>query len=143
MVTRLIVASFVGGIVMFFLGFLIYGLALETFMKENTVQYVGLIREPPNMVMIGVANLVYGLLLAFVADYWARVRTFAGGAKVGAIVSFLIALWINSMFEAFWVLYIGFLPVLVDIVATTVMGAIAGGAIGVVLGKMDNKTETA
>jgi len=141
MVARVVAATFAGGVVMFVLGFLIYGIALDAFMKANMVQYTGLIKETPDFILLGVANLTYAFLLAFIADYWARVRTFAGGAKLGAIVAFLFALTLDLMFMAFMNLYSGFLVVIVDIIASTVMGAIAGGVIGLVLGKMDNGSD--
>jgi len=105
------------------------------------IQYTGLIKETPDFILLGVANLTYAFLLAFIGDYWARVRTFAGGAKLGAIVAFLFALTLDLMFMAFMNLYSGFLVVIVDIIASTVMGAIAGGVIGLVLGKMDNGSD--
>ncbi len=141
MVARVVAATFAGGVVMFVLGFLIYGIALDAFMKANMVQYTGLIKETPDFILLGVANLTYAFLLAFIADYWARVRTFAGGAKLGAIVAFLFALTLDLMFMAFMNLYSTFLVVIVDIIASTVMGAIAGGVIGLVLGKMDNGSD--
>lgn len=141
MVARVVAATFAGGVVMFVLGFLIYGIALDAFMKANMVSYPGLLKETPDFILLGVANLTYAFLLAFIGDYWARVRTFAGGAKLGAIVAFLFALTLDLMFMAFMNLYSGFLVVIVDIIASTVMGAIAGGVIGLVLGKMDNGSD--
>lgn len=138
MVTRLLAATVAGGITFFVLGFLIYGLLLEeAVMRPNMNTYPGLMNEMPVWAPLVLANLVSGLLLAYIFDQWAGIRTFAGGFKGGAIVWFLIALSFQLMFLAFMNLHKNYIPVVADIIGSTVMGAIGGGVIGQVLGMMN------
>jgi hypothetical protein len=137
MVVRLLASTVVGGIVFFILGFLIYGLFLEErVMKPNMAVFPGLMKEAPNFIPLFLANVVSALLLAYIFEQWAGIRTFIGGLKGGAIVYFLIALSFQLLFLSFWNLHLNYIPFVVDIIASTVMGAIGGGVIGQVLGMM-------
>lgn len=140
---RVIAAALAGGVVFFVLGFLIYGLALADYMRTSMVQYPGLMKDPPNFIALGLSNLLWGLLLAIIFDYWANIRTFAGGAIAGAIIMFVSSSAIDMQFKAFMVLIIGYMPVIVDVIAVTVMGAVAGGVVGLVLGAMNKQTAEA
>jgi Protein of unknown function (DUF1761) len=138
MVTRLLAATVAGGIAFLVLGFLIYGLLLEnSVMKPNTNTYPGLMNEVPVWVPLILANLVSALLLAYIFEKWAGIRTFAGGLQAGAIVWFLIALSFQLMFLAFMNLHKNYIPVVADIIGSTVMGAIGGGVVALVLGMMN------
>jgi hypothetical protein len=144
MLIRVLAATVAGGIAFFGLGFVIYGLLLDPYMKANMIQYAGLMKEPmPDMVPLIAANLANALLFAFIFDYWAGIRTFVGGLKGGAILMFLISVTIDLQFLAFMNLWKGgFVPVIVDIIAATILGTLAGGVIGLVLGLM-NKSSAA
>ncbi len=143
MITRVLVATLAGAIVMFLLGYLIFGVLLNSYMTANVMQYAGMMKNPPNFIMLIVANLALAWLLAFVADYWAGIRNFASGLKLGALITFPMIIWSVLRFEAFMDLYIGFVPIIVNVLAATLMGAIAGGVIGLVLGMVDKKQTTA
>ncbi len=142
MLVRILAATVAGGIAIFVLGFVIYGLVLDPYMKANMVQYAGLIKDPPGWVALVSANLANALLFAFVFDYWAGIRTFVGGLKGGAIIMFLIALTLDLQFLAFMNLWKGdaVLPIIADLVGATVLGALAGGVIGLVLGLMNKNS---
>jgi hypothetical protein len=141
MVTRILAAAVAGGIAFFILGFLIYGLLLDPMvMKPNMNTYPGLMNETPVWIPLVLANFVSALLLAYIFDKWAGIRTFAGGLNGGAIVFFLIALSFQLMFIAFMNLSKNYIPAIADIVGSTVMGAIGGGVIGAVLGMMSKET---
>ena len=142
MAIRVLAAAIAGGITFFILGFLIFGLALENMvMKPNMNSFPGLMNEVPLWAPLVIANIVSGLLLAYIFDQWAGFRTFAEGAKGGAIVWFLISLSFQLMFLAFMNLHKNYIPVIADIAASTIMGAIGGGVVAQVLGIM-NKQET-
>jgi hypothetical protein len=136
MSVKTIVAAVAGGAVFFVLGFLIFGLALGQYMQTMTVQYAGLFKLQPNFVAIALFTLAWGGLLAMIFDYWADIRTFAGGAIAGAIVMFLISFAYEMQTKAFMVLSIGYIPVIVNVLVMAFMGAIAGGVVGAVLGAM-------
>jgi hypothetical protein len=138
MLTRVLAATVAGGIAFFVLGFLIYGLLLDPLvMKPNMIEYSGLMKDPPMWVPLVLANLVNAFYLAFIFDKWAGIRTFAGGLKGGAIVMFLIGLTFQLMFMAFMNISKNHIPMIADLVGSTVLGAIGGGVIGAVLGMMN------
>ncbi len=132
---RVLMATIAGAITIFILGYLIYGFLLASYMKENMFQYVGLNKEPtPDFVPLILSNAVKAFLLAFVFEYWARIRTFVAGLRGGAIIMFLVALSTDLSFLGYMNLFRGFSPVTVDVLAETVRVALAGGAIAAVLG---------
>lgn len=138
MLTRVLAATVAGGITFFILGFIIYGLILDTMvMKPNMITYAGLMNETPVWVPLVLANMVNAFLLAYIFDKWATIRTFIGGLKGGATVMFLIALAMQLFFAAFMNLSKNYMPAVADILGSTVMGAIGGGVIGHVLGMMN------
>jgi len=118
-------------------GYLIYGLALASFFANSTVEYQGLMKNPPDLILIAIFNLIWAAMIAFVADYWASVSTPAGGAKVGGILMFFAALAVDFQNLAMMNIFKSpFLMILIDVVIVTAMGIIAGAVIGFVIGKM-------
>jgi Na+/serine symporter len=138
--TRIIVATVAGGAALFLLGFLVYDLLLGVWMKTQMVEYKGLMNETPNFVTLIVANVVWALLVALIFDRWASISTFLGGLIGGAMISFLMALYFDLMNVSFMNLYTGSTAVLVDVIAFTVIGALAAGVIAAVLGMMNNSS---
>ena len=134
--TRVIVASVAGGAALFLLGFLIYGLLLEGWMRSQMVEYKGLMNETPNFVTLIIANIVWALLVALIFDRWASISTFIGGLIGGAMISFLMILYYDLMNVSFMNLFTGFTAVFVDVVAFTLIGALAGGVVAAILGMM-------
>ena len=137
MIARFIVSSVAGGIVFFVLGYLIYGMALAGFVADHTVTYEGLMKNPPDLIVLAIGNLVWAAMIAFVADYWASTSTPVGGAKVGGILMFFAVLAVDLQNQAFMNIFKGAaVVIIVDVVIVTVMGIIAGAVIGFVIGKM-------
>lgn len=143
MVTRILAAAVAGGIAFFLLGFLIYGVILDPLvMKPNMNEFPGLMKEVPTWALLVLANLVSALLLAYIFDVWAGIRTFGSGARAGAIIYFLNSLSTQLLFIAFLNLNKNYIPNVSEVIASTIIGAIVGGIIGVVL-RMMNKDATA
>ncbi|HLM00248.1 MAG TPA: hypothetical protein VK400_04270 [Pyrinomonadaceae bacterium] len=140
MIIRVLVATLVGGIVNFFLGWLLFGILLAGYFKAHMIHYPGLEKDPPEMIPLVLFNFVYAWLFAFIFDYWARIRTFAAGLKGGALIMLPLVLAANLQYKAFMNLHTGYAPILVDMLVAAVMGAIMGGVIGFVLGKMDKSS---
>ncbi len=143
MILRVVLATIAGGIVFFGVGFLIFGLALGETMKTWTVQYPGLMKEPPNFIALGLANLAWAFLLAIIFECWANIRTFKTGAIAGAVIMFITVTAIDLQFKAFMVFIIGFVPIIVDALAGALMGAVAGGVVGAILGLMNKQSAPA
>jgi len=138
MLTRVLAATFAGGIAFFVLGFVIYGLVLDPMvMKPNmNPDAAKLMLDPPLWIPLVLANFVSAFLLAYIFDNWASISTFVGGLKGGAIVYFLISLSFQLMMCAFMKMANNYTPAIADVIGSTVLGAIAGGVIGQVLGMM-------
>jgi hypothetical protein len=141
MIVRLIVATIVGAIVCLGSGFVIYGLLLGPMVIEPNVhvyanEYGNLMKEPPSVIPLILANLTFAFLIALIFEKWANIRTLATGAMAGAIIFFLMTLYFGFSFFAFFRLYKNFTPLLADLAGSLVLGAIVDGVIGLVLGLM-------
>lgn len=137
MIMRVLAGTLAGAITLFVLGYLIYGILLISYMKANTFQYAGLVRDTPDLIVIFLSNLVMAFMLAVVIEYWASIRTFVGGMKVGAILGFLVALSIDLGELGYMNLYRGYALIALDVLGETLRDGIAGGVIGAVLGLMN------
>ena len=139
MLARVLAATVAGGVTFFVLGFVIYGLILDPMvMRPNTTpEAMKLMKDPPMWAALVLGNFVAAFILAYVFDKWASIRTFAGGLTGGAILWFLIALYFQLMFAAFMNVATSYVPAVVDVIGSTILGAISGGVVGMVLGKMN------
>ena len=142
MLARVLAATVAGGITFFVLGFVIYGLILDPLvMKPNMdPEAAKLMKDPPEWLFLVLGNFVAAFLLAYIFDRWAAIRTFAGGFIGGAVVYFIIAVYMQLMFAAFMRMSHGLSPVVADVIGATILGGIAGGVVGIVLGKMNKET---
>ena len=140
--TRVLAASLAGGAALFLFGFVMYDVILGTYMKGQMIQYPGLMNEAPNFATLILANIVWAMLVSLIFDRWATISTFVGGLIGGAMITFFMGLYFDLMNVSFMNLFNSFTPVVVDVIAFTVIGALAGGVVGAVLGMM-NKTGTA
>jgi hypothetical protein len=134
---KIALATLVGTIVYFGIGWLVFEGLLGKYMSANTTQIVGFKKseEESSMLMLIVSCAAYALLLAVVMGNWTQVNTFKEGAILGATVGILVATMTNSYWYSTSHFFNGFAPVLVDIAAAGVTVGIMGGAIAWVLGK--------
>jgi len=138
---RVLVAAIVGTIVMFFLGYLIFHVALGTYLHANMINYPGLMKEMPDMVPLVLSNFAFSWLYAYIFDQWAGVRTFFGGVIAAITIAVPLAIAIELQYLAFFNLYKSIAIVFVDVIAIAVMNGITGGVMGLIIGKMSPKTE--
>jgi hypothetical protein len=135
---RVLLATLAGAITLFVLGYLIWGMLLASYFKDNEIQYAGLSKQPtPNLVSFFLSNLALAFLLAFVFDQWASISTFVGGLGGGAMIGVLIHLSWKLSLMGYMNLYKKITPVVVDVLAEVARTSLAGGAIGTVLGLMN------
>ncbi|MFC4221013.1 hypothetical protein [Flagellimonas marina] len=86
-----LLATLVGAIVMFFLGYLIWGIATVDFFEQHTV--VNVMKEVPNMGLIALANLIAVFALSTLYSKWARGHHSAGqGFQFGVWIGIFIGL---------------------------------------------------
>ncbi|MBK9480609.1 MAG: DUF1761 family protein [Bacteroidetes bacterium] len=133
--TKFLIASLVGAIVFFFAGWLIYGILLSDIMaKAMTPEANALNKTEPNLVVMFVSNLMYGLLYAYIFERWAKITTFMGGATAGTLIAVLIAAAFDLQFVAMTNMINDITFVFIDIACNAVIGAMVGGVIGLTLG---------
>jgi len=132
---KFLLGAVAGGIAFFFLGFLIYGVALEGFYQSHSGSATGAMKSMEDMswwaLIIG--NLSFGALLSYVFLKWANISTFGSGATGGAMIGFFVALSYDMTSFATTNM-MDLTGSLADVAVGTVMSAIAGGCVGAVLG---------
>ena len=136
MIIRVLVGTLVGGITMILLGWLIFGFLLAEFFRNSMINYPGLVKDPPDIIPLVLFNFAYAWLIAFVFEYWAKIRDFVSGLKAGALIILPVIFGINMQYQAFMNIITGLTPVIADVLLTTLVGAIVGGVIGFTLGKL-------
>lgn len=138
MLTRVLAGGLAGAVVFFLGGWVIYGLVLRSYFdSQMTATARSVMNAEPSFVPLILAQIVFGLLFAFIFAYWGAIRTFVGGMKAGAIIMLGFSLGMDLQMSAFFKdMHIGspYVPMILDVIAATVLGAIAGGVIGQVLG---------
>lgn len=132
---KFLTGTLVGGIAYFFLGYLIYGMALEGFMASHAGTATGVAKSMDEMVWwaLIVGNLSWAAMFSYIFVKWANVNSFGAGASAGAIIGLLMALGFDMVMFATSNM-MDMTGMLADVAAATVMNALAGGAIGAVLG---------
>lgn len=129
--SKLLLAGLVGGVVYFALGFLIYGLLMKDAMSGMSA----VMRADADVQWWAgiLGNLVMGVFLAWVFARWANVRTLMGGLTAGAIIgAFMASSYDLSMYA--WTTLMDMKGLIMDIVISTLMTAVAGGVVGWMLG---------
>lgn len=137
---NVLIGGFAGGVAFFLLGWLIYGMLLMNYMMSISPYIPGLYRDESEMLLgiMFLSNLLSGLLMAFIFDI-GKVSGWMDGLKTGAIVGFLISASFNSSLYAMTFMS-SKRSMLVDVIASTVMWAIAGALIAMAMGMGSKKT---
>ena len=136
MYKRIGLSTLGGGITLFVLGGLIYAVILAGFFAAQTTEAgTAVMKNPPNMLGIVVSNFSLAVLMAIIFHRWANITTFQTGAMAGALITFLVALSYDVMIISTTTMMTPMAAV-VDIVVYTAMGAVAGGVIGLILGRV-------
>jgi len=118
----------------FLIGWLVFGILLmDWYMAHSYAEAKAIMKPEPVIWMIGVGNLLYGLLLAYVCEL-GKVQTATKGAIVCGIVTFLMMSTIDLYFLAQMKLF-GKQAAMVDIAANTVIGLLLGAFLGWWMGR--------
>ena len=130
---RCVLGTVVGGIILFVLGYLIYGVAFAAFFGANAGSATGVERESPDFVALAIGQIVWGGLLTLVLG-WTRSATIGSALITGAVVGLLFFLGMDLTLYA--TTNISTLKgALVDPILAMILFAIAAAAIVPVLGK--------
>ncbi|MBI5917652.1 MAG: hypothetical protein HY842_19960 [Bacteroidetes bacterium] len=132
---KLLVGALLGGVAYFLLGWVLYGMLFAETLASMMPGMAAVQRAQADMDMVAmiVGNLVFGLLLAYIFEKWAGVRSFMGGMVAGATVGFLVALGYDSIMHGVTTMC-SWGGVILDSVIFAVMSGVAGGLIGWWLG---------
>lgn len=134
-VKRLVTGSIVGAIVLFVLGYLIFETLFAGFYAANAGSAIGVDRMPQVVWAVGVACIGYGALITLGIGSQAGAASVATGAKVGAVVGFLI--WVTADFTLYGITNIQNLArTVVDPLLELVRGGITGAVLAVVLARI-------
>jgi hypothetical protein len=132
---RFVTATLIGGLTVLLTGYLLFALPpFEGFYAYamNAGSATGVARESPLLWAVALGALAYSSLIVFAIGNRARPLTAATGIRNGALVGFLV--WFTADFMFYGISHVGNLTsTLVDPLLELVPGAIAGGAIALVL----------
>jgi len=126
--TKTLLGAFLAAIVAFLLGWLIFGILLMDYYTNNMVQYAGLVKNPPEILPIAIANLVWGVLLALIFNM-ANINSVSKGFSTGLILTFLISLGFDLFMLAQFNLY-NTKILAIDVLLNAALGGVAGAALG-------------
>ena len=130
---KVLVGTIVGWVVLFFLGYLIFGILLADFFRANAGTATGVEKMPFNLVAVGIGQLASAGALTLILS-WVDVRGIAQGAMMAGVIGLLFFLGVDlTMFGTSNTSTLT--SALVDPVAGGILYAIAGGAITVVAGR--------
>jgi hypothetical protein len=132
---RFVLATLAGGIALFVVGGVIYGVLTVSFFKANEGSAVGVMRETPDYVHLFLGQLVYGALLTVVIGKWAGQSGASAGLKMGAVLGALFGFAMNL--TIFGVSNIqNITATLVDPFFAMIQLGIGGAVVGAVLAKV-------
>lgn len=133
-IKKLVVGGIVGGILFFFLGWLLYGMLLMDFMANNPGVVSGYSKETPDFLYLAIGNLLSGFMMAYIFIK-ANINTLMGGLIMAAVVGLLMAASYDCMMYATTSL-VSKKMMLADVLASTAMSAVAGAVVGMLMGKL-------
>ena len=94
----------------------------------------GLMKEMPDMAPLLLGELCIAAFLTLILSRWEGITSFGAGAKAGAVLGLLLALGLNLVFYATMNM-IEPITILPDTLVNTIRMGLAGGVIGLVLGR--------
>lgn len=133
-IKKLVVGGIVGGILFFFLGWLLYGMLLMDFMNNNPGVVSGYSKETPDFLYLAIGNLLSGFMMAYIFIK-ANIKTLMGGLIMAAVVGLLFSASYDTSIYATTNLFSKKM-MLADVLASVVIWAVSGAIVGLVLGKL-------
>ncbi len=130
---KFLVGGLIGGVASFLLGYLIYGMALNSMLSAETMAGVNKDMAAFSWPFLILGNLGFGFLYAYILTK-SNTGGFGAAASMGAVLGFLFALAFDSITYATTNI-MTMKGICIDVVASLVMGLLVGGIIGAYLGK--------
>ena len=133
MASKQLMATLAGGVAIFFLGFLLYGVLLMDFFLANTGSATGVMREVPTWWALVVGQVLTAALLVMIMGW--RGDASAGAAlKTGALVGLIWALSVDFTFYG-TTNSLNLTATLVDPIVFMIQLGITGAVVGALLGR--------
>jgi magnesium-transporting ATPase (P-type) len=129
-----IMATLVGFVVFFLLGWVVYGMLMMDFYASNAGTALNVYRPDDKMIWwaLILGNICQVYLLVYVFGKWAKISSFTAGLKAGAILGLIFGLAINlNMYATTNIMNLN--SALIDAVVSMIMMGITGGVIGSML----------
>ena len=127
--SKLLKGTIAGGVAFFLLGWVLYGMALDTWYAEHMNGCAQRADDAMVWWALIAGNLVYGLFYSLIWD-WAGVNGASAGLNKGAMVGLIMGLSWALMQYSMTTMYGDMTAMAVDVLAGTVMSAIGGAVIG-------------
>lgn len=131
--TKTLLGGILTAVIAFLLGWVIFGILLMDYYSANMTTYSGLLKNPPEMWAIAVANLTWGLLLAYIFNL-SGIKSVAKGFTAAFVINLLMILGFDLMMEAQFNLYSEKLLV-IDVIVNALFGGILGAFLGWWMGR--------
>ena len=132
---NVIIATIIGAIVSFLLGWLVWGvLTMDYYNSNMSPTFTSLQKNPPVLWIIFIAQIVWSFLIAYSIDR-SGATGFMAGLKTGAIIFLLVETGFVLMFHATMDIYANHTIMVFDIILNTIFGGIVGGVVGWWLGR--------
>jgi len=126
-------AALAGGVTLFFVGFILWGVLLAGFFDAHMGTAIGVNKEQPLLFHLALGQFFWAVLLAVVIARYAGVSGFLPGLRVGALLGFLMSLSVGlSQFSM--ANLADLMAVMVDPFVSAAWSGMGGGVVGLVLG---------
>ncbi len=133
---KILLGGLAGGVTYFFLGWLVYGILLNSYMTANINQCASRPMEEMIWWAMILSSLGVGFLLSLVFS-WSKTTGIREGVKIAAIIGLLISSSYDLGSYSMSHMYNSFSVVLVDVITYSVLLAIVAVVVILVMGKKE------
>lgn len=128
-IQKFLISGIVGGVVSFFMGWLVYGIVLMNYMNQHPGTAGNINRTEMVWWALVLGNLFSGLTISYIWNKWANITTITAGATGGAVLGLLFALSFDlSMYGTSTILSLNAIGA--DVIGSIVLNAFVGAAVG-------------
>ena len=134
--TKFSVATLIGGVAYFLLGWVVFGIILRdlTALPDDVAAVVQIPEEEFKISFMIISCLILGAFYSLILMKWANVSTFTGGLKVTALIGGLYTLVVGfSMASMFRMNSVD--QIFINAIGDAVCSGLTGGIIGWYLGR--------
>lgn len=131
--TKILLGGLAGGIALFLIGWVTYGVLLADFTATNFNQNAMRPMEEMSWLAMILSNFAFAFFLSFIVG-WSNSEGWKFGAKVGFVIGLLYSLTVDLGMYAMadWYLSVG--AVIVDIIVYTVVVTVVGIVVALAMG---------